>query len=83
VGRIDDLIVAPDDAVSFAIVGAGGFVGLHRHQIAVPINFLAIRKDPDGFTLSGASKSAIKALPEFEYAKPLDREIMHNPIFYR
>src|SRR5262249_28016300 len=30
VGTIEDLIVAPDSAVSFAIVGAGGFAGVGR-----------------------------------------------------
>lgn len=81
VGRIDDLIVSPDDAVSFVIVGAGGFVGVRRHLVAIPVNFLATREG--GFTLAGATKAAIKALPGFEYAKPLDRAITSNPSFHR
>jgi len=32
VGKVDDLIVTPDNAVSFAIAGAGGFVGVRRHR---------------------------------------------------
>lgn len=68
VGRIDDLIVAPDSAVSFVIVGAGGFVGLKRHHVAIPAEQLGQR---DGnFVLPGATKAVIKALPAFEYAKP-------------
>src|SRR6058998_2218910 len=35
VGVIDDLIIAPDRAVSYAIVGAGGFVGLAKHNVAI------------------------------------------------
>ena len=67
VGRIDDLIVAPDSAVSFVIVGAGGFVGLKRHHVAIPVERLSGR---DGnFVLPGATKAVIKALPAFEYAK--------------
>jgi hypothetical protein len=27
IGAIDDLIIAPDRAVSYAIIGAGGFLG--------------------------------------------------------
>ena len=81
VGRIDDLIVAPDDAVSFGIVGAGGFVGLRRHQVAIPINLLAAREV--GFTLAGAAKAAIKSLRGFEYTTPLDRAITRNPVFHR
>ena len=67
VGVIDDLIIAPDSAVSFVIIGAGGFVGVARHDVAIPANQL---KQQDGkIVLPGATKEAIKALPKFEYAK--------------
>ena len=67
VGRIDDLIVAPDSFVSFAIVGAGGFVGVARHDVAIPVSQISAH---DGnFVLPGASKAVVKALPAFEYAK--------------
>ena len=67
VGTIDDLIIAPDTSVSFVIVGAGGFVGVGRHDVAIPANQL---KQQDGkIVLPGATKEAIKALPKFEYAK--------------
>ena len=66
-GKIDDLIIAPDTAVSFVIVGAGGFVGLGKHDVAIPVTQL---KQQDGkFVLPGATKEAIKALPKFEYAR--------------
>jgi sporulation protein YlmC with PRC-barrel domain len=66
VGKIDDIIVAPDKAVSYAIIGAGGFLGVGRHDVAIPVSQL---KEDDGrFILAGASKDAIKAMPEFEYA---------------
>ena len=31
VGVVDDLIIAPDKAVSYAIIGTGGFLGLDKH----------------------------------------------------
>ena len=40
VGTIDDLIIAPDTSVSFVIVGAGGFVGVGKHDVAIPVNQL-------------------------------------------
>lgn len=67
VGNVDDLIIAPDHAVSFAIVGAGGFVGLGRHDVAIPVS--QFKYDHGKITLAGATKDAIKALPEFQYAK--------------
>ena len=66
VGKIDDIIVSPDKAVSYAIVGAGGFLGVGRHDVAIPVNQL--KEDGGRFILAGATKDAIKAMPEFEYA---------------
>lgn len=68
VGDIQDVIVAPDGALSYAIIGAGGFVGLGRHDVAVPINEL--RVDGTRMVLPGATKDSIKQLPEFQYAAP-------------
>lgn len=67
VGRIDDLIVAPTGELSFVIVGAGGFVGVGRHDVAIPVQQMQLQ---DGkFVLPGATKAAVKAMPKFEYAK--------------
>lgn len=38
VGKVDDIIIAPDKAVSYAIVGAGGFLGVGKHDVAIPVN---------------------------------------------
>ena len=66
VGKIDDLIVAPDSSVSYAIVGTGGFIGVRRHHVAIPVEQLT-QKDGE-FLLPGATKAAIKAMPTFDYA---------------
>ncbi|AOZ10583.1 PRC-barrel domain-containing protein [Cupriavidus malaysiensis] len=67
VGSVVDLIVAPDKAVSFAIVGAGGFVGLGRHDVAIPVS--QFKFEQKKIVLPGATKDAVKALPPFDYAK--------------
>ena len=67
IGKVDDLIIAPDSAVSFAIIGAGGFLGIDRHDVAIPAKQLKI--ETGKITLPGATKEAIKAMPKFEYAK--------------
>jgi len=67
VGKIDDVIVAPDKVVSYAIVGAGGFLGMGKHDVAIPVN--QFRVENNKITLPGATKDALKALPKFEYAK--------------
>ena len=66
VGKVDDIIVTPDKAASYAIIGAGGFLGVGRHDVAIPVSQL---KETDGkFVLAGATKEALKAIPPFEYA---------------
>jgi membrane protein DedA with SNARE-associated domain len=67
VGEVEDLIVAPDKAVSYAIIGVGGFLGIDRHDVAIPAGQLKIQGGK--LMLPGATKDALKALPKFEYAK--------------
>jgi PRC-barrel domain len=67
IGTIDDLIVTPDKSVSYAIIGVGGFLGMGRHDVAIPVNHFKV--DKDRITLTGATKDALKAMPKFEYTK--------------
>ena len=66
IGKVDDIIVAPDKAVSYAIIGAGGFLGMGRHDVAIPVSQL--KEVDQKFILAGGTKDAIKAMPPFEYA---------------
>lgn len=68
IGIIDDIIIAPDKAVSYAIIGAGGFLGVDRHDVAIPVS--QIKLQAGKFILPGASKQALEAAPQFEYAPP-------------
>jgi sporulation protein YlmC with PRC-barrel domain len=67
VGEINDLIVTPDKALSYAIVGVGGFLGIGEHEIAVPVG--KFKQEKGKIVLRGATKDALKAAPKFEYAK--------------
>jgi sporulation protein YlmC with PRC-barrel domain len=67
IGKVDDIIVAPDKAVSYAIIGAGGFLGVGRHDVAIPVSQIKQQSD-EKFILAGATKDALKAMPPFEYA---------------
>lgn len=67
VGVIHDIIVAPDRSVSFAIIAANQFLGVSHHDVAIPIERLDFVNGK--LMLAGATKDAIKALPEFQYAK--------------
>jgi hypothetical protein len=67
IGVVDDLIVAPDRSISYAIIGAGGFLGMGKHDVAVPVG--QFKEDKGRIVLAGATKDALKAMPKFEYAK--------------
>jgi hypothetical protein len=69
VGSIDDIIIAiaPDKAVSRAIINAGGFIGLTKHDVAIAVSQLKLIDNK--LVLAGATKEALKASPPFEYAR--------------
>ena len=62
IGRIDDLLIRGDQ-VAFAILSVGGFLGIGAHRVVVAFGDLLI--DDDEVVLPGATKEALKALPEF------------------
>jgi sporulation protein YlmC with PRC-barrel domain len=70
IGKIDDLIISPSKssttpAASFAIIGVGGFIGIGKHDVAIPMEQLKLQNKQ--LTLPGATKDALKALPAFVY----------------
>ena len=67
IGEINDLIVTPNRALSYAIVGVGGFLGMGEHDVAVPVS--KFKQQMGKIVLPGATKDALKAAPKFEYAK--------------
>ncbi len=66
VGRVEDLIISPDTNVSYVIVGAGGFVGIGRHDVAIPVT--QIQDKAGKLVMTGATKDTIKGMPQFTYA---------------
>lgn len=67
IGAVDDIIISPDKSVTYAIIGAGGFLGVARHNVAIRVNQLKI--DGDSLVLPGATREALKQAPEFEYSR--------------
>jgi sporulation protein YlmC with PRC-barrel domain len=67
IGVVDDLIITPDRSLSYAIIGAGGFLGIGKHDVAIPVG--QFKEDKGKIVLAGATKDTLKAMPKFEYAK--------------
>jgi sporulation protein YlmC with PRC-barrel domain len=66
IGTIDDVVIGPDKSASYAVIGAGGFLGMGKHDVAIPVTQL--KQVDNKFVLAGATKDALKAMPAFEYA---------------
>ncbi len=67
IGKVDDLIVSPDDNKSaYVILSVGGWLGMGSHLIALPYEDLHITNAK--ITLPNATKDGLKNLPEFKYS---------------
>ena len=67
VGEVEDLIITPDKALSYAIIGVGGFLGLGTHSVAVPVS--QFQTEGAKIVLPGATKDTLKAMPPFVYSR--------------
>lgn len=66
VGKVEDIIISPDKSVSYVIVGAGGFIGMGRHDVAIPVT--QIQDQAGKLVMPGATKDMIKSMARFDYA---------------
>jgi len=66
VGKVDDIIIGLDGKAPFAVLSVGGFLGMGTKYVVVPYDQL--KTTGDKITLPGATKDALKSLPEFKYA---------------
>ena len=67
IGTIDDIIVTMDKSVSYAIVSSGGFLGIAKHDVVIPVSQL--KSEGTRIILPGATKESIKAMSPFVYTK--------------
>ena len=66
VGKIEDIIIAPDMTASYAIVGVGGFLGMGERKVAIATKYFQVNGET--VLLDGATKDLLKQIPEFKYA---------------
>ena len=71
VGKVEDLIISPDKNLTYVIVGAGGFIGIGRHDVAIPVT--QIQDKAGKLVMAGATKDMIKAMPKFTYTTDTSR----------
>ena len=66
IGQVQDIIIAPGGKVSYLIIGAGGFIGIGRHDVAVPA--AQVRDHGGRLEMPGATQDVIRTIPRFDYA---------------
>ena len=66
VGKVDDVIIGQDGKSPYAVLSVGGFLGVGSKLVVLPYDQL--RTTGTRIVLPGATKDALKALPEFKYA---------------
>lgn len=66
VGKVDDLLIGADGRTPYAVLSVGGFLGLGDRLVAVP--FDSLKMSASKIILPGATKEALKGMPEFKFA---------------
>ena len=66
VGKVDDVIIGQDGKSPFVVLSVGGFLGMGTKLIVLP--YEQLKATENKIVLPGATKDALKDLPEFKYA---------------
>jgi sporulation protein YlmC with PRC-barrel domain len=65
IGQVDDILIPRESGPPVAIISVGGFLGIGAKLVAVPYDNL--RMGESRWTLPGATKESLNALPGFSY----------------
>jgi sporulation protein YlmC with PRC-barrel domain len=68
VGEIADVLVSKDGQITGFIVGAGGWLGMGTHDVALAFDAIKVtNKNGKPYLVLNATKDALKAAPGFKY----------------
>jgi len=67
IGDVNDLIVSENGAITHAVIGVGGFLGIGEKNVAVPFDQLkVVEQDGDIRLVYAATKEQLEAAPAFD-----------------
>jgi sporulation protein YlmC with PRC-barrel domain len=66
VGTVDDIIIGEDGKTPFVVLSVGGFLGMGSRLVVLP--YQQLKTMDRKIVLPGATKDALKDLPEFKYS---------------
>jgi len=81
IGEVEDILIPAPSATAgtgsspapVAIISVGGFLGIGAKLVAVPYDRLQMNTERNRWTLSGATKDSLTALPTFTYENAGER----------
>ncbi|WP_019172319.1 PRC-barrel domain-containing protein [Pseudaminobacter salicylatoxidans] len=67
IGKVNDLVIAPDGKVESLVVGVGGFLGIGEKNVAIDYGDASqAEKNGDRWLVVNASKEQLQTLPDFD-----------------
>jgi len=67
IGTVLDVVVTQAPSPYVLVIGAGGFIEVGGHAVAVPLD--AVEEEGGLLILPGATRASLKAMPAFTYSK--------------
>ena len=69
IGAVEDLIFTPAGGPPVAILSVGGFLGIGARLVALPYERLQYNAERERWTLPGATRDSLRALPAYSHAE--------------
>jgi sporulation protein YlmC with PRC-barrel domain len=67
IGDVDDLVINREGAISNAVIGVGGFLGVDKKDVAIPFADLKVTtKNDKSWLVLDTTKDKLKAAPAFD-----------------
>jgi sporulation protein YlmC with PRC-barrel domain len=70
IGKVDDILIGPNDKATTAVISVGGFLGVGAKLVTLPYDQLQrAPNDRHSLTVPNASKAQLKSMPEYKYGQ--------------
>jgi sporulation protein YlmC with PRC-barrel domain len=68
IGQVADVLMTEDGKITAFVIGAGGFLGMGKHDVVVPVSALSnIKKNGKTYLVMDTTKDALKSASGFKY----------------
>jgi sporulation protein YlmC with PRC-barrel domain len=68
IGRVADVLIGKQGQINALVIGAGGFLGMGRHDVLVPFSAVQMtKKNGKNYLVMDATKDDLKNVPGFRY----------------